>query len=340
MSGLAASRWAHRVYRQDHLYSRPRYTTIPPITTTTANPLHLPPSMAPQPLGATSHPQDELGKYSKLVRRLKWKLPYLAEGYRLATILVPPADELFAEGQRESRKEAELMFKLDFFEYYMLLERALVHLLGVFGVVVSREFAAGVNGGMEKGVVGMDKGLGIDGNGYSNGNGNGMYTHRYHANVLDALDNPANPLYTILGMGAPGDVRRQLARAKDLRNRWKNADFSSSSSSTSYPQKDGVDREKVAPMALESYDLEHILESIFAGFDAAFVVAAAWIEELGRREAEMEQRMGDMGGGAMPVGNGVGNGYGVGDSGANTAVERTEEEQWEFMVDAMDWEAV
>lgn len=73
---------------------------------------------------------DELERHRRLLRRLRWKLPYLADSHLRAT--VPES------GMTETdRREAELMFKLDFFEYYVLLERSLLHLLAVFNITVS-----------------------------------------------------------------------------------------------------------------------------------------------------------------------------------------------------------
>lgn len=195
------------------------------------------------------------------------------------------------------------MFKLDFFEYYMLIERALVHLLGVFGITISR--------GVPPTTLN---------NHIISGNGNGRIPspdkpyrerseHSYHANVLEALDSLDNPLHAALGTG---EVRRQLSRAKDLRNRWKTAG-------------EGQEEEKskvklTAP--LETYDLERILTAIFAGFDAAYLVA----EQAVRMEAAQ---------------SGSASGEWDVDMVGHAGGERgSEEEQWEFMVDAMDWEAV
>jgi hypothetical protein len=48
-------------------------------------------------------PAEELSRFMKIVARLRWKLPFLAEGYRLAMVgrmlLLPPGLELL-EGQR------------------------------------------------------------------------------------------------------------------------------------------------------------------------------------------------------------------------------------------------
>lgn len=71
---------------------------------------------------------QELLRFQTAVRRLKWKLPYLADSHRKVTT---------TEGLPvHEQKEIETMFKLDFYEFYTVLERALVHLLGVFGYSV------------------------------------------------------------------------------------------------------------------------------------------------------------------------------------------------------------
>lgn len=219
----------------------------------------------------------------KIARRMRWKLPFLAHGYRAAT-----------DRGNEDREEAELMFKLDFFEYYMLLERALVHLMGVFGVKIT-------------GVLGS----GYRRAGHNNNNpvpwtAEQQSTHRFHANVLEALDDPRNPLHAVLGRD---DARYALARAKELRNRWKNADD---------PEAAAARLQAPGSRPLEDYDLETILETIFRGFEGAYAVAdhyAAEVRALGAASGvagEVDTREGDP----------------------------TDEAQWEFMVDAMDWEAV
>ncbi|ROV93086.1 hypothetical protein VSDG_07355 [Cytospora chrysosperma] len=244
--------------------------------TTTANPYpadEAPPDPSPYQvdasvLGRIPTPWAELTRFMKIARRMRWKLPFLAHGYRAAT-----------DHSNEEREEAELMFKLDFFEYYMLLERALVHLMGVFGVKVTGALGARVNSGQSS-------------------------THRFHANVLEALDDPRNPLHQVLGRDA--DARHALARAKELRNRWKNADDPEAAAPT--PQ---------ASRPLEDYDLERILEVIFDGFEGAYGVADQYVADVR----------------ALAAAKGVA-------SEADIRSDPTDEAQWEFMVDAMDWEAV
>lgn len=288
MSGLSSSRHARRPpTHPPRNPSPPRgcsldSTTTPSLTITptaappssgTNNPAphHHPPSRSSSS-NPHAHAALELNRYTKIVRRLKWKLPFLSLAYHAA---VAPADP-----SRVVAAEAELMFKMDFFEYYMLVERALVHLLGVFGITVSR--GAGPRGGRQTDHL-------------SGSRWGGGSEHRYHANVLAALDSRENPLRAALGTG---EVRHQLRRAKDLRNRWKTAGEEEEEGS---PRKTGP---------LESYDLERILSCIFDGFDEAFLLAQAYVYgEGGGMDVDAEE------GG-------------------------TEEQQWEFMVEAMDWEAV
>ncbi|EGO61375.1 hypothetical protein NEUTE1DRAFT_77340 [Neurospora tetrasperma FGSC 2508] len=268
----------------------PITTTSIPIRTTTSNTSPTPKS----PVRVSPSAKHELIRYTKIVRRLKWKLPFLASGYALALKGRNPkhGDAVISGGVLN---EGEIMFKLDFFEYYMLIERALVHLLGVFGITVS--------------------GNGIQGKGLAGRNGGGKFQHRYHAHVLEAFDSPVHPLHDILGKG---EVRKQLQRAKDLRNRWKTADS------------EAEEKERVKLTApLESYDVEKMLETIFQGFDAAFLIAEWHVRD---KEGGLEK-------GAQSSLNWADDDDEDGDA---TMMDwaAQEADQWEFMVDAMDWEAV
>jgi hypothetical protein len=324
MGGLADSRHAPRQTRNG-IAPSPTLTVTPapigdadikhvphppvPAASTTANPNETP----RRPPHSAPH---ELARYKKIIRRLQWKLPFLAQGYRLAV------DRVGADPAAVS--EAELMFKLDFFEYYMLIERALVHLLGVFGVEIPRGYnaATGAIHSHEKHNKGLAGSVWRD--------GNGERTHRYHANVLAALDREENPLHGTLGTG---EVRAQLGRAKDLRNRWKTAadddhhhhnHHSPGGRSPSRgqdavsPEREWRTRKVAAP--LDSYRLEHMLEVIFQALDEAFGIAEAYVKG-GRLEwgAEPDTDMLEV---------------------PDWADAGDEEDQWDFMVEAMDWEAV
>lgn len=78
------------------------------------------------------------------------------------------------------------------------------------------------------------------------------------------------------------------------------------------PQSDR-DRSRDEVLPLSSYNFEEIIMGIFAGLEEGFVRARAHVELCRRPEDEVE--------------DGAGAGEGS-------------EADWEFMVDAMDWEAV
>lgn len=196
--------------------------------------------------------------------------------------------------------EAELMFKLDFFEYYSMLERALVHLLGVFGIAVPRGFSSASRRRQEQARARINNGHGNGNREWSQGD------HRFHSNLLEALDDPNNPLHEVLGQGY---VRDELARAKELRHRWKNAD-----------DVDGLTNGrngKAVQDPLEVYDLDRMLDTTFEGFDRGFLVADTYVHAV--QQAVAANGMVDQ---------------------STAAVSENEETQWEFIVDAMDWDAV
>ncbi|RHZ57492.1 uncharacterized protein CDV56_107477 [Aspergillus thermomutatus] len=213
-------------------------------------------------------PAGELSRFMKIVARLKWKLPFLAEGYRLATRCTDPTVAV---------AHAEVMFKIDFHEYYALLERALVHLLGVFGITVS---AAGKVSGT-----------------------NSVWsTHRYHANVLEALEDENCPLHSVF---RNGNVYEQLKKAKELRNRWKSADLSEQErerESMWSPR-----REKTMP--LQNYDFDNMLADIFDGLEEGCRLAQEHVANIAQ-------------------------------SNHSQAQADSSNADWDFIVDAMDWEAV
>ncbi|KAI2602459.1 hypothetical protein GGR54DRAFT_624253 [Hypoxylon sp. NC1633] len=278
-NGLADSKWspsgAYRVnkprgrslHRTAGLPSLP--TTPTPATKSASVPQHHSlstevsntPSPQRKPSGLHPSSQQELSRFLKIVARLNWKLPFLKQGYSVAQD---------AAGKQEHQVQAcEIQFKLDFHEFYMLLERALVHLLSVYGIAVDGK--PRVHGGS---------------------GGKGFGQHHYHANVLAALKDPNNPLHPIF---EADDVRYQLYRAKDLRNLWKNADDES---------------EAFKPPPLKVYDLEELVPTILGALERAHSLAA---EHVRKTEGEPMK---------------------------SAKEPANEEDNWEFMLDAMDWEAV
>ena len=270
--GLSASRWATGA-------SRSRLTapsSIFPSSRLDETPIGLPADDRPSP-------QQELSRFLKIVSRIRWKLPFLAHGYNLATSSAGlTRDEIAAN---------EIHFKIDFYEIYMHFERAIVHLLGVYGIDVHRSHAPDRNGpaGDEKTTkpgVSRER----------------IGRHQYHVNVLLALDDPSNPLHSVLGCG---EARRQLWNAKDLRNRWKNADS---------PDSDDPRRH----LSLEAYNLEEMLLAILSALEEAYTVTARYVEEKTTPQTASKRSSGS--------------GSGSGSS--------TDEQDWGFIADAMDWEAV
>ncbi|PYI03147.1 hypothetical protein BO78DRAFT_400017 [Aspergillus sclerotiicarbonarius CBS 121057] len=272
MNDLARSRWAPSP--GDISLPPPATSSYVPPNRTAYRANHTArPSRTPSPTKRPrSSPSDDLSRFMKIVARLKWKLPFLAEGYRLATIDPSTSDTDVIH--------AEIMFKIDFHEYYALLERAIVHLLGIFGTSVSSAF----------------------GQAHLAQNGaTPLSSHRYHANVLEALQDPSCPLYPVLGQG---DVHEQLQRAKELRNRWKTADMTKKERKR---DRWATARRKETVMPLASYNFEMILATIFQGLEDAYLLAKQHVVE----------------------------GQGAG------ADERGDQDtDWDFIVDAMDWEAV
>lgn len=293
MSDLLSSRWAPGA---SGAYSSPelrRPKSENRISTNTQNPrARFPPtgprsgpSSSPTRGGHTRSegplsPAEELSRFLKIIARLRWKLPFLAQGYRQA---IQQPDEMNADSASEVA-QAEIMFKLDFHEYYALLERAIVHLLAVFNISVSAVGPRGGKGGVQ-----------VYGGGYHSA---GM--HRYHANVLQALQEETTPLTPVLGSGYVHELLRQ---AKELRNRWKTADMTKEER-----EQDPFEaRRSIAQLA--SFNFDAIFNGIFQGLEEAYARAEAHVN--------LCKRPGDTDGDDL-------------DSAAD----------WGFMVDAMDWEAV
>lgn len=189
----------------------------------------------------------------KIVARLRWKLPFLAEGYRLATLEIGDLGS-------DDVAHAEIMFKIDFHEYYALLERAIVHLLAVFNIAVTSSRGP------------------LNGSGNGSGNGRSVGVHRYHANVLEALREQTTPLSPVLGSGS---VYSQLQKAKELRNRWKTADLTMEERERQGERKDVV--------TLADFDFEDILSGIFGGLEEAYVRAKDHVDKCVRPDEVPEQ---------------------------------------------------
>ncbi|KAF2201289.1 hypothetical protein GQ43DRAFT_40720 [Delitschia confertaspora ATCC 74209] len=208
---------------------------------------------------------EEKEKAQRLLRRLHWKGESLLSSYKRAIDILHAGTQtgpavahryqfLLGGNVDEAqwtmaKKTAESMFKLDFFEWYTVMERYVTLCLGLLGVHVSG-FGVGMN---------VNALLQSTTANTANGGGtNGYSTHQFHANLLTALDAESCPLHAALGNQ---DVRIQLGLAKDYRNRWKDAD----------EVEDGADSRKTA-IKLEDLELENMVGVILAGTREALVV--------------------------------------------------------------------
>jgi hypothetical protein len=207
--------------------------------------------------------QEEYERFSKLLFRLRWKANHLLVSQQQVLIHHEPHVEgawIFTS----TAEDAETMFKVDFFEFYILLERAIIHLLAVFAIVVSASTPFDVE------VEANGNQLVGDSNVFSRA------THSFHHNVLQALDKTSNPLHNVLGVG---EVREYLAIAKEFRNRWKDAEERPSLSSS--PDRGGR-RQTRYERLLRELKLGEMLECIFNALTVALRVA----EEECQRESK------------------------------------------------------
>lgn len=92
------------------------------------------------------------------------------------------------------------------------------------------------------------------------GSGSGSKGHAFHHNVLMALGDEDNPLRNVMGRG---EVNHALWKAKELRNRWKDAADGSS---------------ETPPLGM--YDLQWIFGKILAGLEEAYGMAKVEVERV------------------------------------------------------------
>ncbi|KJZ77220.1 hypothetical protein HIM_03541 [Hirsutella minnesotensis 3608] len=213
---------------------------------------------------ASPPPQRDVLAHSQALRRfeqacgrLRWKFIDLESAYKRVGA---------AERWAFAAADAERNFKVDFHEFYAWIEQAVVLLLSVFGTVV--EGARDRETGRRPA---------------------GSSAHAYHHNVLRALGDASHPLHPVLGCG---DVNQALWKAKELRNRWK----------------DAAEGRETPPLRM--YDLHWIVTETMRGLEEAYQVA------LVRVNSELEAAQVE----------------------ASALLEQKDQE-WDWMVDPMDWEA-
>jgi hypothetical protein len=232
-------------------------------------------SRTPAESVAQSKPEklkQDKDRVTRLLGRLRWKAEMLMisfgrtmeivqaaaqqDGHQWQHSMQSGASSVAAYQSQQRRqpnivqKQAESMFKVDFFEFYTLLERYITDCLAIFGSIVSasvprQNFNAlryETNPDLHR--------------------TRPMASHAFHANLLEALDDEKCPLAGSLGLQ---DVRVQLGIAKEYRNSWKDADSKASI-------EHGDSR---ANMQLQDLQLEHMLRNIIGGCDLAHNVVQA-----------------------------------------------------------------
>ncbi|KAH8685241.1 hypothetical protein BGZ61DRAFT_455153 [Ilyonectria robusta] len=224
---------------------------------------------APAPSGHRLTPSQAFHRFEQACQRLRWKFLDLQTSYQRAT---SPEEHGF------TKVDAERNFKVDFHEFYVWIEQAIVLLLLIFGVSISR-------------------------NAYGGPSLATNFGHAYHHNVLKALEEEGCPVHGALGHG---EVNQALWKAKELRNRWK----------------DAAEGRETPP--LKMYDLTWIVTMVLCGLEEAYAVAARHVALELQMETEQTQAQG-----ASSNGN-VGN---------DTASGGEMDDEWEWMVEPMDWEA-
>ncbi|KAF1838229.1 hypothetical protein BDW02DRAFT_586094 [Decorospora gaudefroyi] len=193
--------------------------------------------------------KQDKDRTTRLLGRLRWKAEMLMVSYMRTMEIVQASQQNgyqphHSMGSGASSKQAESMFKVDFFEFYTLLERYITDCLAIFGISVSasvprQNFNAlryETNPALQR--------------------TRPMASHAFHANLLEALDDDKCPLAASLGLQ---EVRVQLGIAKEFRNAWKDAD-------TKANMMNGDSR---ANMQLQDLQLEHMLRNIIGGCDLA-----------------------------------------------------------------------
>lgn len=155
--------------------------------------------------------QQDKDKATRLMGRLRWKAELLMISYFKAMETLQACGQ--QNGHHDSSdalaRQAESMFKVDFFEFYTFLERYITICLAILGVSVSAS-APRENVNALRYITNPDL-----------HRTRPLASHSFHANLLEALDDGNCPLHSSLGNQ---DVRIQLGLAKDYRNAWKDAD--------------------------------------------------------------------------------------------------------------------
>jgi len=220
------------------------------------------------------------------------------------------------------------MFKLDFFEFYTVLECVLVLLLASFRIPlgdssVLRTITNGATiiGGRHRNLQHQHFQLQLQQQRLVAG-------HRYHENVLEAYEKEDNPLRAVLGEGG---VKVHLKTAKELRNRWKDPQLQAprqadEEESTSKRCTGEYDDGAADSALLSGEELSGMLSSILESLRQALVIARKHL--LAGEPIDSTTRHAEFA-----------NGCSVASYEEDTDV-MMEDAPWETVVDAMEWDLV
>lgn len=201
--------------------------------------------------------RQDKDRAARLLVRLRWKAEMLLVSYSKGMEMLRAVEQ--QNGHHDAfaavAKQAESMFKVDFFEFYTFLERYITVCLSTLGVSVSASVPRD-NFNALRYITNPDL-----------HRTRPLATHAFHANLLEALDDKNCPLHSSLGNQ---DVRIQLGLAKDYRNAWKDADGKEASN---HGDKSNYDSPK--NVELPELDLHTMLRSLIDGCGHAQEVVQA-----------------------------------------------------------------
>ncbi|KAJ9499842.1 hypothetical protein LTR99_000475 [Exophiala xenobiotica] len=252
--------------------------------------------------------QTELQRFRRLFRRLAWKANSLthwshralnlAQEHQTQNHYYDAANSHTHPGTQEDNQppgpraslgrydmiidpiEAERQFKIDFYEFYAILERGLVHLLSVWGIVIT---PSAPNYEHNNNTDPASHSLQVKSTTPSiigdSRNFHGA-SHRFHANVLSALDHPSNPLHSILGTG---DARAYIGVAKEFRNKWKDVEQRPDDCFVGHERTEETwDKAKVKryEMVLRDLKLDELLGTVLQALEEAGRRADAEVKRL------------------------------------------------------------
>jgi hypothetical protein len=306
-SDLTASRWASpEVRRERDAQNDARRRTPSPnkagsrsSSKTNTNTLASPSKLLSSAQRTYIARHTELQRFRKLFRRLSWKANTLTHWSHRALKLAqehqyrlghegPPLARLGPYEMIIDPIDTERQFKIDFYEFYALLERGLVCLLGIWGIVITASATRTPSAHL------VQKTNAIIGDSISfHGS-----AHRFHANVLSALEHPSNPLHPVLGTGP---VHAYIGVAKEFRNKWKDVEQRPEDAFRGHERVEeewDLGKMKRYEQVLRDLKLDELLGSVLGGLHEAGRLAEGEVQRLawelgedGRKGLESNYRL-------------------------------------------------